>query len=35
MELHFEDLALTISAANMDVPFGLKDEVLFLRFVPI
>jgi hypothetical protein len=30
MELHFEDLALTIRAANMDVPFGLKDEILFL-----
>lgn len=30
MELHFEDLALTIRAGNVDVPFGLKDEALFL-----
>lgn len=30
MELHFEDLALTIRAGRLDVPFGLSDEALFL-----
>ncbi|MBZ4033891.1 hypothetical protein K6T82_03885 [Flavobacterium sp. 17A] len=30
MELHFEDVALTIRAGDLDVPFGLKDEALFL-----
>ena len=29
MELHFKDLALTIRAGNVDIPFGL-DEALFL-----
>lgn len=30
MELDFEDLALTIRAGDLDVPFGLRDEALFL-----
>lgn len=30
MEMHFEDLALTIKAGQLDVPFGLKDDALFL-----
>jgi len=30
MELHFEDLALTIKAADLDVPYDLMDEPLFL-----
>jgi len=34
MELHFEDLALTIRAGNLDVPFGLKDEALFFAVRP-
>lgn len=30
MKLDFEDLALTIRAGDLDVPFGLRDEALFL-----
>ena len=30
MELHFEDFALTIKAADLDVPYNLMDEPLFL-----
>ncbi|SHG37925.1 hypothetical protein [Flavobacterium defluvii] len=30
MELHFEDLALTVRAGELDVPYGLSDEALFL-----
>lgn len=30
MELHFEDFALTLKAGDLDVPYGLQDEVLFL-----
>ena len=30
MELDFEDLALTIRAGDLDVPFGQRDEALFL-----
>lgn len=30
MELHFEDFALTIRAGDLEVPYGLRDEALFL-----
>lgn len=30
MELHFEDLALTVRAGELDVPYGLNVETLFL-----
>ncbi|WP_294958476.1 hypothetical protein [uncultured Flavobacterium sp.] len=30
METHFEDLALTVRAENMHVPYNLSDECLFL-----
>ncbi len=30
MEGHFEDLALTVRAKNLQVPYHLKDECLFL-----
>ncbi|MFC0778665.1 hypothetical protein [Flavobacterium sp. HJSW_4] len=30
MELHFDDFALTIKAASFDLPYGLRDEDLFL-----
>lgn len=30
MELYFEDFALTIRAGNVNVPYHLKDEPLFL-----
>jgi hypothetical protein len=30
MELDFEDLALTVRAGELDVPYGLSDETLFL-----
>ncbi|SHM06371.1 hypothetical protein [Flavobacterium saccharophilum] len=30
MELHFEDLALTIKATDLDVPYNMRDETLFL-----
>jgi hypothetical protein len=30
MELEFDEFALTISANNIEVPYGLSDEVLFL-----
>ena len=30
MELQFEDFALTIKATNLDVPYNLMDEPLFL-----
>ncbi|BFM45097.1 hypothetical protein NYQ10_15620 [Flavobacterium johnsoniae] len=30
MELHFEDLAVTVRAGELDVPYGLSDEALFL-----
>lgn len=30
MELHFDDFALTIKAADLDVPYNLMDEPLFL-----
>jgi|GEM_PF-984203 hypothetical protein len=30
MELHFEDFALTVRTGEMDVPYGLSDETLFL-----
>ena len=31
MELEFDEFALTISANNIEVPYGLSDEVLFLK----
>ncbi len=31
MELHFDDVALTISAGDVEVPYGSMDEILFLR----
>lgn len=34
MELHFEDFALTLRAGILDVPYGLKDEILFLAVRP-
>ncbi|WP_281631510.1 hypothetical protein [Flavobacterium luteolum] len=34
MELHFEDFALTIKAKDMDVPYNLMDEALFLAVRP-
>ena len=30
MELHFEDFALTIKATDLDVPYNMRDETLFL-----
>lgn len=30
MELHFEEFALTIKATDLEVPYHLKDEPLFL-----
>jgi hypothetical protein len=30
MEIHFDDFALTIKATDVDVPFNLMDEPLFL-----
>jgi hypothetical protein len=30
MELHFEDFALTIKATDLDVPYNMMDELLFL-----
>lgn len=30
MELHFEDFALTIKATDLDVPYSMRDEALFL-----
>jgi len=30
MELHFEDFALTIKATDLDVPYSMSDEALFL-----
>lgn len=30
MELHFNDFALTIRGGGLEVPYGLKDEALFL-----
>lgn len=31
MELHFDEFALTVSAGNLEVPYGSRDEVLFLQ----
>ncbi|MBN8567523.1 MAG: hypothetical protein J0M25_12415 [Flavobacteriales bacterium] len=31
MELHFDEFALTISASSIDVPYGTRDELLFLQ----
>ena len=31
MELNFSEFALTIEASNIDVPFGLSDELLFIK----
>lgn len=30
MKTHFKDLAITIRATNLEVPYNLKDECLFL-----
>ena len=35
MELEFIDLALIIRCPEMDIPFDLKDEGLFLRVKPL
>lgn len=31
MELNFSEFALTIEAVNIDLPFGLSDELLFIK----